>query len=349
MPRTENLHVRELLPLTSPRKLKQELPASPRAIRTVLRARQVIRNMLAGRDRRMLVIVGPCSIHDPAAAMEYAGRLRGLAAELRQELFIVMRVYFEKPRTTVGWKGLIYDPAMDGSADIERGLRLARRLLLEVNDMDLPAATEMLDTILPQYTADLVAWASIGARTTESQTHRQMASGLSMPIGYKNRTDGNVQVAVEAMQAARHPHSFIGVDDDGRVSVVRTTGNPLGHLVLRGGAGRPNYDARSVRQAAMLMEAAGLPPRIMVDCSHENTGKQQALQEKVWNAVWRQRLRGNEALIGLMLESHLEEGRQPIPPDPSQLRYGVSITDECVGWAATERMLRRAAQWWRKA
>ena len=341
--RTENLHVLELVPLITPRTLKAEMPASPAAIRTVVQTRRALRGILTGADARLVVVVGPCSIHDPAAALEYAGRLKKLRAEVSDELLVLMRVYFEKPRTTIGWKGLIYDPHMDGSADIACGLRTARRLLLEINAMGVPVGTEMLDPIVPQYTADLVSWVAIGARTTESQTHRQMASGLSMPVGFKNRTDGNVQVAVDALESARRPHSFLGIDDDGRIAIVRTAGNDLGHLILRGSRTRPNYDAESIGAAVDRMKAVGLAPSIMVDCSHGNAGKKFEAEEQVWYDVLLQRSHGNAAIVGMMVESNLDEGSQPIPADLSKLRRGVSVTDECVGWETTERMVRHGA------
>lgn len=341
--RTENLNVIELIPLITPRTLKSELPASAASLRTVVQARRAVADILSGTDRRLLVVVGPCSIHDPDAALAYADRLRKLRAEVRGELLVLMRLYFEKPRTTIGWKGLIYDPHMDGSSDISRGLRTARRLLLEINAMGVPVGTEMLDPIVPQYTADLVSWVAIGARTTESQTHRQMASGLSMPVGFKNRTDGNVQVAVEAMESARRPHSFLGMDEDGHIAIVRTTGNRQGHLILRGSRNRPNYDPDNVRDAADRMKAAGLRPVIMVDCSHGNAGKKFEAEEQVWYDVLLQRSHGNESMIGMLVESNLFEGNQSIPSDLSKLRYGVSVTDECVGWETTERMMRHGA------
>ena len=340
--RTENLNVTELTPLDTPRAIKKEFPATPDILRMVVESRQAIRDILNGKDKRLLVVVGPCSIHDPKAALEYAERLAVLRRELAGDLLILMRVYFEKPRTTIGWKGLIYDPHMDGSADIASGLCAARRLLLDINAMGVPTATEMLDPIVPQYIADLVSWAAIGARTAESQTHRQMASGLSMPIGFKNGTDGNVQVAVDAMESARHPHSFLGIDEDGRAAIVRTRGTEWGHLILRGSASGPNYDDASVRDACRRMAARKLRPAVMVDCSHGNAGKQFAVQEKVWNEVLAQRSGGNTAIMGMLVESHLNEGNQPIPADLSTLRYGVSVTDECVNWETTERMLRSA-------
>lgn len=343
-PRTENLNLTALVPLVTPRALKRVASATPRILKHVLKARREIRAILDGTDPRLLVVVGPCSIHDPAAALEYAERLARLRRELKRELLIVMRVYFEKPRTTIGWKGLISDPRMDDSGDIDQGLRIARRLLLDINALGLPAATEMLDPIVPQYIADLVSWAAIGARTTESQTHRQMASGLSMPVGFKNRTDGNVQVAVDAMESARHAHSFLGIDELGRTAIVRTCGNPAGHLILRGSKTGPNYHAGAIRDACERMTKAGLRPTVMVDCSHGNTGKDFAVEERVWNAVLRQRLAGNKAIMGMLVESHLHEGNQSLSVGLANLRYGVSVTDACIGWETTERMLHRAAQ-----
>ena len=338
--RTENLNVLELTPLVTPRALKKELHATPDILKSVVESRQAIRDILTGSDKRLLVVVGPCSIHDPKAALDYAARLADLRRELSNELLILMRVYFEKPRTTIGWKGLIYDPHMDGSADIACGLHTARRLLLEINAMGIPTATEMLDPIVPQYTADLVSWVAIGARTTESQTHRQMASGLSMPLGFKNGTDGNIQVAVDAMESARHPHSFLGIDEEGHISIVRTNGTEWGHLILRGSASGPNYDEASIQNACQRMAARKLRPMVMVDCSHGNAGKKFAVQEKVWNETLARRKAGTAAIMGMLVESNLNEGSQPIPADLSTLRYGVSVTDECVSWETTERMLR---------
>ncbi len=339
---TQNLHIHDMLPLLPPRALKAELPMTEAANRTVVEGRNAIQRILRQEDHRLLVIVGPCSIHDPEAALEYAGRLNILRQELADRLCVVMRVYFEKPRTTIGWKGLIYDPHFDGSDDMEMGLRLARQLLLAINGMGLPAGTEMLDTITPQYHADLITWAAIGARTSESQIHREMASGLSMPVGFKNSTEGNLQVAINALQSARRPHTFLGIDQEGKTCIVRTTGNPWGHVVLRGGHGGPNYDAQSVEEAGQQLRQVGVEPVLMVDCSHANSQKQHALQEGVWYDLVQQRVAGNRDLIGLMVESNLEEGNQPIPTDRRQLRYGVSVTDACVGWETTERMLRHA-------
>ncbi len=342
MEQTQDLNVSDTVPLVSPSILRQELPMTEAANRTVVETRQAIKRILRQEDPRLLVIVGPCSIHDIDAALEYAGRLNELRQALQDRLCIVMRVYFEKPRTTVGWKGLIYDPYMDGSDDLPAGLRLARQLLLDINAMGLPAGTEMLDPITPQYHADLISWSAIGARTTESQTHREMASGLSMPVGFKNSTEGVLQVAIDAMETARHPHTFLGVDDKGRSAVIRTRGNPWGHVVLRGGHAGPNYDFDSITTARGQLCQAGFDPVLMVDCSHANSGKQHEQQEEVWGTVLQQRLAGNTALIGLMAESNLHPGKQPIPKQLDQLRYGVSVTDACVGWETTERMLRQA-------
>ena len=343
MLQTQNLHVKEAVRLLTPRALKGELAAGEAAHRSVVTSRQAVTRILERQDARLLVVVGPCSIHDVQGALEYGSRLARLRKELRPHMEIVMRVYFEKPRTTIGWKGLINDPHLDGSYDIETGLKRARQLLLELTAMGLPTATEFLDPIIPQYLDDLVTWAAIGARTTESQTHREMASGLSMPVGFKNGTDGSLQIALDAMISARTPHSFLGIDQDGVTSIIRTTGNPVGHVVLRGGRSRPNYDAASLREAEEQLAKSGLPPVLMIDCSHANSGKQHARQEEVWRSVLEQRLNGNQAIIGLMVESYLEEGNQPFPRKPSELGYGVSITDACLGWEATERMLRWAA------
>jgi len=322
-----------------PRALKAEFPMTERSNQAVVEGRAAVKRILRREDPRLLVIVGPCSIHDVDGALEYAKRLNRLREELSDQLCVVMRVYFEKPRTTIGWKGLINDPHLDGSYDIETGLKKARRLLLQITDLGLPAATEFLDPIVPQYTADLVSWAAVGARTTESQTHREMASGLSMPVGFKNATDGSLQIAIDAMTSARAPHNFLGIDQEGVTSIIRTTGNPDGHVVLRGGRLQANYDPESIGQATATLEKVGLPAVLMVDCSHANSGKQHARQEEVWRSVIAQRAGGNAALIGLMVESYLDEGNQPIPKTVAELRYGVSITDACIGWEMTDRML----------
>jgi 3-deoxy-7-phosphoheptulonate synthase len=337
---TQNLHVREIVRLASPRVIKDLFPTTEAANATVALSRERIVNILERRDPRLLVIVGPCSIHDAKGALEYARRLNVLRKSFADEMEIVMRVYFEKPRTTIGWKGLINDPRLDHSHDIEAGLKIARELLLEINTLGLPAATEFLDPIIPQYTSDLISWAAVGARTTESQTHREMASGLSMPVGFKNATDGSLQIAIDAMGASMRPHSFLGIDQEGFTSIVRTAGNPSGHVVLRGGRLQINYDAPSIKEAEAQLAKAGLPPVLMVDCSHANSGKQHARQEEVWHNVIEQRLAGTRSLIGLMVESYLEEGNQPIPKNLADLRYGVSISDACISWEVTERLLK---------
>jgi 3-deoxy-7-phosphoheptulonate synthase len=340
MYRTQDLHVKEIVPLLSPRALKALSPVPEAVNDAVAQARERVVRILRQDDPRLLVVIGPCSIHDHQSALEYATRLSRLQQEVADRMEIVMRVYFEKPRTTIGWKGLINDPHLDGSQDIEAGLKIARKLLLEIAGLGLPAATEFLDPIVPQYTADLITWAAIGARTTESQTHREMASGLSMPVGLKNATDGSLQVAIDAMDATRHPHSFLGINDDGVTSIVRTNGNPDAHVVLRGGRAMTNYDAASIKAAEEKLRTEKLPPILMVDCSHANSEKKFAKQEEVWRSVIKQRAGGTKSLIGLMVESHLNEGNQPIPQSLKDLRYGVSITDSCIGWETTERMLR---------
>ncbi len=340
MYRTQDLHVKEIVPLLSPRAMKALTPVSGAINATVARSRERIIRILRQEDARLLVVIGPCSIHDEKSALEYAARLSRLQKEFADKMEIVMRVYFEKPRTTIGWKGLINDPHMDGSQDIETGLKIARKLLLEIVALGLPAATEFLDPVVPQYIADLITWAAIGARTTESQTHREMASGLSMPVGLKNATDGSLQVAIDAMGATRHPHSFLGMNEEGVTSIVRTNGNPDAHVVLRGGRAMTNYDAASIKAAEAKLISEKLPPVLMVDCSHANSEKKFAKQEEVWRSVIEQRAGGTKSLIGLMVESHLNEGNQPIPKTLNELRYGVSITDSCIGWEATERMLR---------
>lgn len=338
----QNTRIRGFAPLIAPQELVKKWPTTERAGNGVLRAREDVRNILGGQDRRLIVVVGPCSIHHEEAAIEYAGRLRDLAEEVRDHFLVIMRVYFEKPRTTVGWKGLINDPHLDDTFDVDQGLAMARRLLLAIAEMDLPTATEMLEPITPQYIADLISLASIGARTTESPTHRQMASGLSMPVGFKNGTDGSLEVAINAMLSARAPHRFLGIDPEGRTCVVNTAGNPWGHLVLRGGHSGPNYAAESLQAASEKLVAADLSPRLMVDCSHANSNKDYRLQAKVWNDVIGQRLAGNDSIIGLMLESNLQPGKQSLTDDLSQLKHGVSITDGCIGWEETESLLRDA-------
>lgn len=342
MQTTENLNIREIVPLIAPGELKRMLPMDEASNATVLEGRNTVQDILSGKDSRLLAVIGPCSIHDTEAALEYARRFKVLREKVEDRIYLLMRVYFEKPRTTVGWKGFINDPFLDDSCDISTGVREARRLLLQISAMGIPSATEFLDPIVPQYIADLVSWAAIGARTTESQTHRQMASGLSMPVGFKNGTDGNIQVAIDAMHSARFAHNFLGLDADGRTAIVKTRGNPWGHVVLRGGRLKPNFDSESIAEAAEQLAKAGLDARLIVDCSHGNTQKRFELQETVWQSVVEQRRAGNKALVGAMVESNLFEGSQKVPGDRSQLRYGVSITDQCVGWEATERMVLQA-------
>ena len=338
MKSTDDLRIKGYQPLTAPDILKTEIPVSARANETVVAGRQTIENILRKKDRRLLVVVGPCSIHDEKAALEYASRLNRLRKQVTKTLFVVMRVYFEKPRTTVGWKGLINDPYLDGTCDMTAGLRKARSLLTRINEMGLPAATEMLDTITAQYVADLVSWSAIGARTSESQTHRELASGLSMPVGFKNSTDGNLSSAINALMAARAPQSFLGIDQDGKTCVVKTNGNPWVHIVLRGGK-RPNYDPISLEEARLRLIEKDLPENLMVDCSHANSMKKYQGQAVVWKSVIGQYLADNESLMGLMLESNLHEGNQKFSGDVSSLKYGVSITDECISWETTEQLL----------
>ncbi len=334
-----NVVAQDLLP--TPLEVQARYPLSERARRTVLSGRESVQRILDGADSRIMFVVGPCSIHDLKAAREYAARLKQLAGELHDAFLIVMRVYFEKPRTTVGWKGLINDPYMDDSFHIEQGLCMARELLLEVAEMGLPAGTEALDPISPQYLSDLIAWTAVGARTTESQTHREMASGLSTPVGFKNGTDGGLKVAINALQAASQPHSFLGIDQDGRCAVMRTRGNKYGHVVLRGGA-KPNYDSVSIALCEKELAAAKLRQTLIVDCSHGNSNKDPALQELVLHDCVNQIVDGNRSIVGFMIESNLEWGSQSIPEDRSKLKYGVSVTDACVDWKTTEKMLRDA-------
>jgi len=335
-----NVAAQDLLP--TPEEVKSRLPVSEAAEASVLAGREALRGILDRRDPRLFVVVGPCSIHDVEAALDYAGRLRRLAEEIADSILVVMRVYFEKPRTSVGWKGLINDPRMDDSFHIEEGLDKARGLLLRLAEMGLPCGTEALDPITPQYLSDLISWYAIGARTTESQTHREMSSGLSAPVGFKNGTDGGLDVAVNALHSASRPHSFLGINQRGQCAVIRTAGNRYGHVVLRGGGGRPNYDSVSVRLCEQALEKAGLAPNIVVDCSHANSSKDPELQPLVMDDCVKQILEGNRSIVGFMVESNLEAGNQPIPEDLADLRYGVSVTDACVDWTTTERMLRSA-------
>lgn len=341
-PRTENTRVCGVTRLVSPREIKERLPASAEILAKVTEHRETCRRILRGEDPRLLVIVGPCSIHDPVSALDYARRLADVAKEVEETLFLVMRVYFEKPRTTVGWKGLINDPYLNDSGDMQHGIKVARQLLLDVAELGLPAATEVLDPIMPQYIADLISWSAIGARTTESQTHREMASGLSMPVGFKNGTDGSIQTAIDAMRSSRSAHSFLGIDQEGMTSIIKTAGNPDGHLVLRGGRDGANYHPHQTADAAAKLKAAGVPTAIMIDCSHANSGKDPARQPEVWNSVLEQRAAGRSDIVGAMLESHIEHGAQSLEGDPSKLRYGVSITDGCLDWESTAELLRRS-------
>ncbi|MGA8055685.1 MAG: 3-deoxy-7-phosphoheptulonate synthase [Burkholderiales bacterium] len=338
----DNVNVLGMEEMPTPDEVKERSPLTEKGATTVMTGRTTLRAILDGNDPRLFVVLGPCSIHDPSAAREYAGRLKELAAEVADTLFLVMRVYFEKPRTSTGWKGFINDPRMDDSFQIDEGMARARSLLLEFAEMGLPTGSEALDPLSPQYLADLISWYAIGARTTESQTHREMASGLSTPVGFKNGTDGGFEVAINAIKSAANPHSFLGINRSGRTSIVRTRGNAYGHLVLRGGGGRPNYDTVSVRLAERALVKAQLPGNIVVDCSHANSIKDASLQPLVFQDCVHQIVEGNGSIVGMMLESHLREGSQPIPADLTQLKYGVSVTDACIDWNTTEEVVRRA-------
>lgn len=337
-----NTHIENSQVLLTPSEVKAKLPLTDVAERTVLEYRQEIEDILDFKDHRKFIVVGPCSIHDVRAAEEYAERLKSLAKRVEDKLLLIMRVYFEKPRTTVGWKGLINDPDMNDSFQIEKGLLTARSLLIKITELGLPAATEALDPIVPQYISELLAWSAIGARTTESQTHREMASGLSMPVGFKNGTDGSIQVALNALQSARNPHQFLGINQTGQVSIFKTKGNAYGHIILRGGGGQPNFDATNVKLAEEKLKEAKLPPRIVIDCSHGNSNKDYKLQTSVFENVVRQIGDGNTSIVGMMLESNLYAGNQSIPKNLEQLKYGVSVTDQCIGWEETERIILAA-------
>lgn len=328
--------------LVSPKELKEAVPVTEKALHNVLSNRLALQNILDGRDERLFIVVGPCSIHDTRAALEYAGRLKELAGRVADRFLMIMRVYFEKPRTTVGWKGLINDPRLDDSFHIEEGLKVARTLLIQINEMGLAAGTEALDPITPQYLSELITWSAIGARTTESQTHRELASGLSMPVGFKNATNGSIQVAINALKASEKPHHFLGIDENGRVCKFSTRGNRYGHVILRGGGGKPNYDAESVAACVRELAAARLRPRIVIDCSHANSGKDPARQPVVLADGIRQVITGSQSIVGFMMESHLFGGNQEIPEDLSRLKYGVSVTDKCLGWGETERAILEA-------
>ena len=337
--RLQNVNVASSDLLATPEEVKRRLPLTAHAAETVFGSREILRAILERRDPRLFVVVGPCSIHDVKAAREYAQRLRALAEQVAPSMLLIMRVYFEKPRTTIGWKGLINDPDLDDSFHIEKGILLARELLLYVAELGLPAGTEALDPIMPQYLSELITWTAIGARTTESQTHREMASGLSTPVGFKNGTDGALATSINALQSVRHPHHFLGITQQGQSAVFRTRGNPHAHIVLRGGGGRVNYDAVSIALAERQLIAAGLPPTIVVDCSHGNSNKDPSVQPLVAENCITQILDGNRSIVGLMLESHLKAGNQPIPKDLATLEYGVSITDPCIDWQDTETLL----------
>jgi 3-deoxy-7-phosphoheptulonate synthase len=334
-----NVNVASLEVLPTPEEIKQRLPLSESAASTVFQARETVQRILDRQDPRLFAVVGPCSIHDVTAARDYAQRLKALADEVQDTLFVIMRVYFEKPRTTVGWKGLINDPRMDDTFHIDEGLQIARRLLLDLAEMGLPAGTEALDPIVPQYISDLIVWTAIGARTTESQTHREIASGLSMPVGFKNGTNGSLEVAINALQSAARPHSFLGINPQGQSAVIRTLGNRYGHIVLRGGD-RPNYDSVSIALCEKALRDKKLPVNLVVDCSHANSFKDPAMQPLVMRDCTHQIMEGNRSIVGLMIESNIGWGSQSLPADHSQLKYGVSITDACVDWETTEKMLR---------
>ena len=339
---TENLNVGTFDEMPSPDEVKAAVPITDRATTTVNEGRRVLADILDRKDNRLFVVVGPCSIHDPVAGLDYARRLKALSEEVSETLVLVMRVYFEKPRTSTGWKGYINDPYMDDSFRIDEGMAKARKFLLDVCEVGLPTGTEALDPIAPQYYGDLISWTAIGARTSESQTHREMASGLSTSVGFKNATDGDLSVAINAILSAGSPHSFLGINSQGKSAIVRTRGNRLGHVVLRGGGGRPNYDTVSISLAEQALAKAGLPLNLVVDCSHANSWKKPEYQPLVMKDVMHQIREGNRSVVGLMVESNIEAGNQPIPKDLSELKYGCSVTDACVSWAATEEMIRSA-------
>jgi 3-deoxy-7-phosphoheptulonate synthase len=342
MIKTNNLKISGITPIIAPGDLRQVFPLSEKNREFVQKSREQIKSILSREDKRLMVVVGPCSIHDTEAAIDYAKRLKTLSSLVSNQLLLVMRVYFEKPRTTVGWKGLINDPDMDSTHHISKGLGIARGLLSKITDLELPVANEMLDPITPEYVADMISWGAIGARTTESQTHREMASGLSFPVGFKNGTDGNLQIAIDAMKSAQHPHSFLGINREGRTSIIQTTGNPDVHIVLRGGSRKPNYHAEDIKLTEECLNKNGLVPTIMVDCSHGNSNKDYNKQSEVLEDVIQQIIDGNGSISGIMIESFLSAGNQKVPADISQLQYGVSITDACINWETTERIILAA-------
>jgi 3-deoxy-7-phosphoheptulonate synthase len=349
MIKTNNLKITAITPIIAPTDLRQVFPLSDIDREFVNTSRECIKEIIHRRDRRLMVVVGPCSIHDPLAAVEYATRLAVLSRKVEDQLFLVMRTYFEKPRTTIGWKGLINDPDMNNSHLISKGLGIARGLLLKITSLKVPVANEMLDPITPEYVADMISWGAIGARTTESQTHREMSSGLSFPVGFKNGTDGNLQIAMDAMKAVQHPHSFLGINREGRISIIQTSGNPDVHIVLRGGSRKINYTPEDIAATEESLKKNGLAPTIMVDCSHGNSNKDYQKQPEVLENVIQQVVDGNNSISGVMIESNLEAGNQKIPADPSQLKYGVSITDACIDWATTEKIILAAHDRLRKA
>jgi len=339
--RVEDLNIESTTTLITPEQLKAELPISEKAVNIVEKGRQAVRDILDRKDHRLFLVVGPCSIHDVTAAKDYAERLKALSEEVSDTLLLVMRVYFEKPRTTVGWKGLINDPYLNDTFKIEDGLKISRKLLIDLSEMGLPLSTEALDPISPQYLQDLISWSAIGARTTESQTHREMASGLSSAVGFKNGTDGSLTVAINALQSVANPHRFLGINGDGQVSVVKTKGNPYGHVVLRGGGGKPNYDSVSIALCEQEIEKSGIANNIMVDCSHANSNKDPSLQPLVMDNVTNQIIEGNQSIVGLMVESHIKFGSQSISDNLDDLEYGKSITDGCISWEQTEDAIRK--------
>ena len=341
--RLSDLNIDDYQVVVTPSELKKELPLPESVRELVANSRQTVKDILDGKDDRLFAVVGPCSIHDTELALEYGKRLKALADEVSEQIFIIMRVYFEKPRTTVGWKGLINDPHLNGSFEIEDGLRKARKLLIDLSEIGLPLATEALDPISPQYLQDTITWTAIGARTTESQTHREMSSGLSSPVGFKNGTDGSLDVAVNAMKSVVSGHAFLGINPQGQVAITKTKGNQYGHVVLRGGGGKPNYDSVSIALCEQALEKAKLPTKIVVDCSHANSNKDHNVQPLVLDDIAHQIKDGNRSICGVMIESNINEGNQSIPDDLSQLKYGVSVTDACISWESTVKSLNKMA------
>ncbi len=341
---TNNLNIESTEILLTPEKIKAQLPLRLELQASITQHRKTLHDILDKKDSRLFIVVGPCSIHDPKAALEYAHKLKKLADHVSDKIVLVMRVYFEKPRTTTGWKGLINDPHLNGSFDIKAGLLKARELMIELAEIGLPLATEALDPISPQYLADLISWSAIGARTTESQTHREMASGLSSPVGFKNATDGSLKVATDALQAVNSPHNFLGINNQGQVAIVRTKGNAYGHIVLRGGGGKPNYKSEVITECEQALTTLNLPKNIVIDCSHENSNKDPANQAAVFNYCIEQRIAGKESIVGMMLESNLNWGNQKVPENLSELKYGISITDACIDWETTQSIIQHAAK-----